>query len=341
MDANLQRLQEAIDNKQAYGENRGIEYIRNSIREVFLNAINDVRENLLSKHNVDPAVTKAVVHYTTLQALFTMLGGSAEPIQLPHDRPKNRLSTDERFLHLYDSANLNDPSEGAYLMKRFGTETDNAVKIPSYIASFIRPDEKANDPVREARNNLVFWRHYGDDARGCSISIPVDRFIPNQYGLILRAVDYGSSTADEAADQLGPAVEMLSKMMSKDLDPDIQREVAIVIRDGLGEIPYLYKSSAYKYERECRLVAMESVFEDYGGICYDFEKRSSKSGRIRMYGRHPLFNLTNILSTDTVITLGPDVPNVDYVEYALKHLLRTLDIRNLPIEQSKIPYRRT
>ena len=343
MAANWERLQEAIANRHAYFERglpRAVDYVRNSIREVFLNATSDVRETLLSNHKVDPIVTTDVVHYTSLLALFMMLNGSAEPIKLPHGPRKSR-PTDERFLRLYDSANLNDPSEGAYLMKRFRTETYNVMRIPAYIASFIRPDKKRKDPVLEARNNLVFWRHYGDDGRGCSISIPVDRFTPNQDGLILRAVAYGNSAAEKAAVELRPAVKMFDKMLSKDLDPAIQREVAIVIRDGLGEIPYLYKSSAYKYEKECRIVATESTFKGYGPVRHDCEARSCKSGRIRMYGRHPLLTTTNILSTGSVITLGPDVSNVDYVKYALEQLLRSLDIRDLPIERSEIPYRRT
>ena len=343
MAANWERLQEVIENRHAYferGLSRAVEYVRNSIREVFLNATNDVKETLLSNHKVDPMVTKHVVHYTSLQALFMMLNGSAEPIKLPRGTRKSR-PTDERFLRLYDSANLNDPSEGAYLMERFRTETYNEMRIPAYIASFISPDKKAKDPVPKARNSLVFWRHYGDDGRGCSISIPVDSLTRNQHGLILRTVAYTSSAADKAAAQLRPGVQMLDKMMSKDLDPDVRREIAIVIRDGLGVIPYLYKSSVYKYEQECRIVAMESAFRKYDGISYDFEKRVGTSGRIRMYGRHALLTMTNILSTGSVITLGPDVPNVDYVEYALEQLLRSLDRRDLPIERSEIPYRRT
>ena len=343
MAANWERLHEVIENRHAYferGLSRAVEYVRNSIREVFFITTKDVRETLLSNRKVDPMVTKHVVHYTSLQALFMMLNGSAEPIKLPHGTGKNR-PTDERFLRVYDSANLNDPSEGAYLMKRFRTEKYNDMRIPAYIASFIRPDKKAKDPVRKARNNLVFWRHYGDDGRGCSISIPVDRFTPNQDGLKLQAVAYGNSAAHKAAVQLRPAVKMLDEMLSKDLDPAIQREVATVIRDGLGEIPYLFKSSAFKYEKECRIVATESTFKGYGDVRHDFERRSGKSGRIRMYGRHPLLTITNILSTGSVITLGPDVANVDYVEYALEQLLRSLDIRDLPIERSEIPYRRT
>ena len=344
MTANLERLKQVIENRHAYlrsGVLGSTEYIRYGIRPAFLNVVNDVKDTLLSRHNVNPTVTKTVVHYTSLRALFTMLDGGVEPSQLSGGTRGIRSSPDHKFLRLYDSANLNDPSEGAYFMNRVPSETYNALRTPAYIASFITPRKTAKDPVKEARDNLVFWRHYGDGGRGCSLSIPVDRFTSNQFTLMLRAVIYGSPKADEAAGQLRLPIEMLDKIMSEDLDTDIQREVAVTIRDGLGEIPYLYKSSAYKYERECRIVAMESAFEDYGGVCHDFEQRFSKSGRIRMYGRHPRLNLTNILSTGTVITLGPDVQNVDYVEYALEQLLQSLDIRNLPIERSKIPYRRT
>lgn len=338
MTANLERLKQVMDNRHAYfssGAQRSIEYVRYSIKPAFLDAVNDVTDTLPSSQHVDPTVTKAVVHYTSLQALFTMLDGGVEPPKLSG----GRYSTDQQFLRLYDSANLNDPSEGVYFMKRVLTNTSNPLKTPAYIASFITPRETGTDPIKEARNNLVFWRHYGDDGRGCSITIPADRFTSHQYELKLRTVIYGSTKANAAASQLRLPIAMLE--MTEDLDTEIRREVAVAIRDGLGEIPYLYKSSAYMYERECRIVAMESNFEGHGGLCHDFEKRSSKSGRIRIYGRHPLLNLTNILSTGTVITLGPDVPNIEYVEYALEQLLLSLDVRDLPIERSKIPYRRT
>ena len=114
-----------------------------------------------------------------------------------------------------------------------------------------------------------------------------------------------------------------------------------MILESLEEIPYLYKSDAYKYERECRLVALESHFKHHGGIRYAFEKWSGASGRLRMYGQHPNLSLTNILSTGSIITLGPAVPNADHVQYAIEQLLESVGIAGLPVKLSSITYRRT
>ena len=83
------------------------------------------------------------------------------------------------------------------------------------------------------------------------------------------------------------------------------------------------------------------TLREYGGILYDFETRPEGSGRLRMYGHHPCLRLTNILATDSVITLGPSIPNADYVQYAIEQLLRSIGIRGLKIEQSGISYRQT
>ncbi len=247
-------------------------------------------------------------------------------------------TTDSRFLRLYDSANLNDPSEGAYFLKRF-TRAYDVVKVPGYIASFVSPDRPAEDPA-SIRDNLVFWRHYGKNGQGCSISIPADRFNRQESEPTLRAVAYGSEKANEGAERLHPIMQRLDTVLADArVDAKLERQVAATILESLGELPYMYKSSAYKYEQECRIVACEADFGRYGGVHYAFERRSGDPGRLRMYGHHPCLNLTNVLSTGSVITLGPTVPNLDHVEYALEQLLESVGIGRFPIRRSKISYR--
>ena len=343
MTANVEDLKRAISNGHDYfqaGGSIAIDYIRQIIRPALREAIKDAKHSLLSEHDVDTKSLNNAVHYTSLQALFAMLVGRAEPSTLSEGARKGDLPTDQKFLRLYNSATFNDPSEGAYFMKRF-TRAYDVVHTPAYIASFVTPDKSTDDTVTNTRDNLVFWKHYGDDGQGCSISIQTDRLIADQNDVTLRSVTYGSLKADKAANQFRPIVQDLDKLISDDSYKDLQREVAMTILESLGEIPYLYKSRAYEYEKECRLIAMESTFKDYGGICHEFEERFDKCGRIRMYGQHPRLNLTNILSTGTVLTLGPAVPNADYVQYAIEQLLRSLNKEGLPIERSEIPYRRT
>lgn len=143
-----------------------------------------------------------MVHYTSLAALVSMLRERAEPGseegpaeamvvstttstteddsnggQKALERTSNanlpelaygdaRNGAERRFLRLYDCANLSDPLEGAYFLKELvGTEDalrvlEYVVQIPAYIASFVTPQHKDQ---KYACDNLVFWRHYGQE----------------------------------------------------------------------------------------------------------------------------------------------------------------------------------
>lgn len=343
MTSSLHDLKRAVGNSTDYfqaGSPQDIDYVKHVIGAALRAAVNEVKAAHPLKHNVDTTQTTDIVHYTTLQALFSLLHGRVEPSDLSEVSQAKRGTTDHRFLRLYDSANLSDPSEGAYFLKRF-TNAYDVVKAPAYIASFVTPNKAEQSPVEKARNDLVFWRHYGDDGRGCSISIPANRFNPDRSDLTLKMVSYGRQEADKVARPLRQVLGYLNPIITEDTRSDLQRQIAATILESLGELPYLYKSSAYMYEKECRIVALESDFKSLNGIHYDFEERPGKSGSLRMYGQHPSLKLTNVLSTGSVITLGPAVPNADNVQYAIEMMLQSVGIADLPIERSQIPYRRT
>ena len=343
MTSSLNDLERVVRNRDDYfqaGFPQDIDYAKHVIDPALRDAVNEVKDTLLPRHNVDTTLITDIVHYTSLQALFSMLYGRIEPSDLSEVAPPNRATTDHRFLRLYDSANLNDPSEGAYFLKRC-TKAYHVVRVPAYIASFITPNETAQNSVNGTRDNLVFWRHYGKEGRGCSISIPADRFASARFDLTLNTVTYGSQEADNDADKIRSVLRYLDPIISKTARLDLRRQVAATILESLGEIPYLYKSSAYRYEKECRIVALESGLKSHGGIRYDFEERPGESGRLRMYGQHPCLEFTNILSTGSIITLGPAVPNADHVQYAIEKLLQSVGIEGVPIEQSEISYRLT
>ena len=341
-----------------------VAYVKVVLRDVLCDAVNEVKHEFIAEHNVDTDKTSVVVHYTSLHALFSMLHGSAEPSRRPSladpgaypdppaKTPANQEApTDRRYLRLYDCANLNDPLEGAYFLKELVGMQDTlgileyVLQVPAYITSFVTPIQNENNRTNnKARDNLVFWRLYGQEGRGCSISIPVGRFTSSQCEATLQKVDYGRDNAASHAGRLRPVVNCLDEIVeaaTENRRPKVQRQVAATLLECLGEIPYLYKSSAYDYEEEYRIVAMEADLESHGGIRYDFEARPGQCGRLRMYGQHRCLGLTNILATDSVITLGPSIPNVDYVQYAIERLLKSIGIRNLKIEKSPISYRQT
>ncbi len=337
-----------------------VAYVRDRLSDFLRAAVNEVTGEFIAQHDVAPPTTPVVVHYTSLPALFSMLHGSAEPNleQTPAVPPADSdasttprghraTGTDRRYLRLYDCANLNDPLEGAYFLKELVAPHDTlnvleyVVQAPVYIGSFVTHRQNTQN---KARDNLIFWRHYGREGRGSSIAIPVDRFSPSQCAATLHKVVYSQDAAAANALLLRPVLQCLYPIVRaahKDRRQAVQRQVAATLLECLGAIPYLYKSHAYSYEEECRIVATASDLESHGGVRYDFEARPGDSGRLRMYGQHWCLRLTNILATDSVITLGPSVPRVDYVQYAIEQLLKSIGIRNLAVKQSRISYRQT
>ena len=380
MSSKIQDLQAAIRNGREYfssGDPMDVAYIKYTLRDVLRDAVNAVKSEFIHDHEANTNSSALVVHYTSLGTLFSMLHGGAEPLHRERSvatgsttredadassepAPTTSLNeagasttahkndaapTDRRYLRLYDCANLNDPSEGIYFLRALVNPEDtlgildHVVHIPAYITSFVTSQPNATPPKY---NNLVFWRHYGQEGRGCSIAIPVKRFAPDQCAAKLQKVIYDPDKTTTNARRLRPILECLgciSAASQEDRQPAIRRLLAAMLLDYLGEIPYLYKSSAYAHEEECRIVAMECDLRNHGGIYYDFVARPRGPDLLRMYGQHPCLCLTNILATDTVITLGPSIPNKDYVQYAIEHLLRSIGITGLKIEQSEIPYR--
>ena len=351
-----------------------VAYIRGTLRDFLRDAIRDISRDFIAAHAVHGDKTPTVVHYTSLQTLFSMLHGGADlRLGKPPVDPSIRLNTptapqtdeqtnsepkpsgsiietkamsnggavaptDRRYLRLYDCANLNDPLEGLYFLRELvGTQDtldvlEYVAQVPAYITSFVTPQTYTNSTFPDqltrksnTRDNLVFWRHYAQEGRGCSIAIPVGRFSPDQCAAVLQRVIYGPDAAIRNARRLQPVLSCLGHIAQsarKDRLAVVRRQVAATLLECLGGLPYLYKSSAYSYEEECRIVAMESDLEEHGEILYDFETRPTGAGRLRMYGQHPCLRLTNLLATDTVITLGPSIPNADYVQYVIEQLLR-------------------
>ena len=100
---------------------------------------------------------KFVIHYTSIATLVSML----------QDASKNDKKTS---LRLYDSVHFNDPDEGNYLRNLLPKKYDWLGKTNirhAYVASFILPGSTENN----MSDDLVFWRIYGKEGEGCSLSL--------------------------------------------------------------------------------------------------------------------------------------------------------------------------
>lgn len=187
-------------------------------------------------------------------------------------------------------------------------------------------------------DNLVFWRTYGREGEGCSLKlqIPRDR---------LRKVLYGDCEVNSTWKDLGPVLDDLYPALyplvninEQVLKETIQKTLAEATWKSLARLRYLYKSKAYEYEGECRFVIPE-LDVDKDKICFEYQEQNN-SPRIRHYFEDDALKVENILTTGSLITLGPCVPHPYNMSYYIKSLLTKAELPGPAIKTSEIPYRK-
>lgn len=319
-----------------------------------------------------------VIHYTSLNTLVSMLQQAAKnrqdeekkgqneaedkqnaadeqdkakkgqnKVQDKQDEAKDEQesSKDEQnaSLRLYDSVHFNDPDEGNYFFRNLNLPEKHAwlgkkKESHAYIASFIIPDPK--DLKRDMSDNLVFWRTYGREGEGCSLklSIPRDRLRKVLYG-----ADQVRCTWKDLLTMLDDLYSVLDPLVNIDkqsLKEIIQKNLAEVIWKSLAGLRYLYKSEAYAYESECRFVIPE-LGTDKDRICFECQEQNNFPTRIRHYCEHDALKIENILTTGSLITLGPCVPHPYNMSYYIKSLLTKAKLLGPAIKTSEISYRKS
>ena len=276
---------------------------------------NDFLQSLYPLSPPNKKATKFLVHYTSLDTLFSML---------------NRSHPD--FLRLYDTVHSNDPTEGTFFHQQLKSWRTVHSQISSlihnsdpgyaYITSFVRA-YKTSDT-----DELVYWLAYGRNGYGCSIAIPVSDF---SIELPVLAIRYGKSAIKEIAKKVITFYE--------NLPPDLQHQLSISALPKLfHSLPYCHKPRSFSYESECRIIV-----SPLDPKCAPlFQSRFSATGipTVRHYVEYPKLRLSGIFFTGTVITLGPSIPFRDNVASAICSLLDHHNLSAGPtVVCSEIPYR--
>lgn len=304
-------------------------------------------------HQLDEADTPEVkvVHYMSLATIYSMIDGQRKWILSQEEDSDKHVgddvhsstapapSSEERrpSYRLYDSVHFNDPGEGAYLVDelhdsyRWLDEYDTHL---AYIASFILPTSPQD--ITEVADDLVFWRTYGREGQGCSVSltVPWDR---------LRRVMYDPEDVTRSLQLLQSALGALDSLIEvantfeAPVIAEVRRYMATVIWEALGEIRYLYKRQSYGYERECRIIVPSSSIEGTNQVRYTYSPAGSV-GVIKHYYEDPTLPLTSLFGSDTIVTVGPAVGNAADVCRAIKALLRQAKL-NGTVKRSTIQYR--
>lgn len=295
-------------------------YIGDLIVPEVKKAVSHIIRGVTEKHRLAGNERRIqVVHYTSLAVVMSMLEDSAN----------GRSSV----FRLYDSIHLNDPDEGRYLYRSLPSNHDwlKATQDHAYIASFIRPeDDKAPNA---AADNLSFWRTYGSEGTGCSLTLE----IPSTQ---VRKVLYGKSFAEATWEQLSPVLEQAGRLIDGTKDFGLETtlmklELARGVSEALAPIRYLYKSHAYIYEQECRVVQSA---QDEDQLRFECKTPPGRPAYIRQYCEPEDLSLHNLLPSGTAIFIGPRVPNPKSVQDCFRVLLRRARIGGPDVSLSEISY---
>ena len=286
-----------------------------------------------------------LVHYTSIDALYSMLGLATNSDDPVPSSPKNtqQVLANRGFLRMYDTYHSNDPNEGLFFVgsvpqdHAFLTTRPSLWEIlqrrsknPAYVASF-RGVSK-----RDEVDNLVYWRTYGREGKGCAIVIPVSTMPPKAP---LYEVRYGENEVVSTIDYLANLFEELSSLpvLREPSLKDTYANVPKYVESILSPIIYLHKSRDYVFEREVRLVA-PSVDLPARSLFFQRVEDRDSGVTIRHFAHLPELNIGNILRTDSVIMFGPAVRSRRNLEFVLGERLIQLALVGVTFEKSKIAY---
>ena len=324
----LRRLKQAVETMLDIGPSHQdsstpdamMRHIRQEFVPKLKDAVGDVGKKVSAVHSLGSDKSQIpMVHYTSLAVVMSMLENSA------NDRSS--------AFRLYDSVHLNDPDEGRYLFRSLPSAHSwlEATRDQAYIASFIRPRDK-EDPGRAA-DNLSFWRTYGNEGTGCSLSL----MIPSTQ---VRKVLYGRLSAEATWDRFSPVLEQVDRLIEGADKAGLKtarmkEELARSVSEALASIRYLYKSDAYAYERECRVVQSD---QDEDQLRFECKTPPGRPAYIRRYCEPEDLSLHDLLPSGTSIFIGPRVPNQESVRYCLRVLLSRAKIPGPDVRFSEISY---
>ena len=327
----LENLKAVVESVQDYfkkPESYNLEsLVTTEVCPVLEKGLEDLCLRIENRHKIEEAKSNFVIHYTSIFALVSML--------------QNASKGDKKSsLRLYDSIHSNDPGEGNYLTRELLKDYKWLQKTDvrhAYIASFILPK---NEIEKDAMSDdLIFWREYGQEGEGCSLSL----YAPSG----LREVFYGpdSKKAKRTVTELQSVLGLLDPLeIDNPLIPEgVQKKLAESVCKSLERIRYLYKSKAYEHENECRFVLLESDI-DKDKICFEYQDRNNFHARIRHYYEHETLQIKDLLQSGSSITFGPSIP-VDYrdnLRYYTEELKRRIGDPFAPeIKFSDITYRKS
>ena len=281
-----------------------------------------------------------LAHYTSLDALVSMLQADMGGLRLclssaMNDPREGEATTDDRiFCGLVDDLAGRMP----WLRERYSS---------SFVCCFVGIPDR-DDREIDAGDDLLFWRLYGSECRGVSITIPPHKSTDLLGCSLVRQVTY----ADEPPVQIElPSISTLlgdldglrTRALKRNLWTDASQDVLPYVDRLCGE-RFLHKHSHYEMEREYRAIVFDTEDDVAAGERSLVAHRGMhvQNGLLRKFVQVPQLGLRSVFTTGTQITIGSNVPEPRRVEKRLAQLIEkglSLPPKVVSIRVSEIPYR--
>ena len=300
-------------------------YVEHIILPELGTAVRGIRSRIEERHRIPTVaenVTLWVTHYTSLSAVTSMLRELADG--------------QESVLRLYDTSHCNDPDEGNHLVRELSSNDGyrwlarESYVGHAYITSFV-----SGQDGKDMSDDLVFWRTYGKDGKGCSLTVAV-------RADLLRRVFYNGSDIETTKQMILPVLEVVAPFARA--DESCVELISAAIWKNLEGIRYLYKAEAYHHENEHRIAIPAASSEiDPNRIQFQPYEADGPVVEVRHYYEIDGLGLGQILSSGSKLTLGPAVKDSYSVCLYLNDLKRRARIQNpdlnhFEINVSKIRY---
>ena len=319
-----QAIRELARRAESLGEFYNVEPV--SVSRLVIPALDHAMKLLAleieDRHIVDDGIertTSRATHYTSLETVLRMVS-------------QETSDAGSASLRLYDSLHCNDPDEGNFLVGYLSSApglqwlAEGSSEGHAYIASLNMDEEE-----RDLSNELVFWRTYGNEGAGCSLTMVVET-------RLLRRVLYGEEQAAVARDILSPVLDVVQSLAER--HEFLRKEISETIWRRLEAIRFLYKNSAYDFEKECRVViTTDSPGYDHNRVKFEPRENRGAFSRVRHFYEMDELALKITMTSGSKLVLGPCVADKYSAKLYLEHLQRQAGLMDFRIEASDIPYR--
>lgn len=270
-----------------------------------------------------------LAHYTSLEALISMLQDPSGGLRLSdsstmNDPDEGKTTRDGR---IFEKLLKEHPGKDSWLLKRY-----EAAHICCFVGVTNEGQGSGEDAALEAGDDLLFWRLYGNQGRGVSLTIPPHYAKELVDAAVVQRVTYRDEPPIETdltsiANLLRDLDDLKRQAIEEDAWDTIRPEV-IPAFDRLFGQRFLHKRSHYEMEREYRAVVFVGTDD---GACTAAPRLSARGlhvqyGLVRSYVQIPELDCQRILTTNSRITIGRNVPESKDAKRALARLLKALGV---------------